>query len=84
MVRLFVALGTLSPLVARRWVPVHAGTELFKCQCEVLPRAPSRRETLQILKCHSPHEAINFVFVYFTSIVVGIDLLKIRFVLPIN
>lgn len=31
---LFCVRGTLSPLVGRRWVPVHAETDLFKCQCE--------------------------------------------------
>lgn len=31
---LFSVRGTLSPLVERRWVPVHAETDLFKCQCE--------------------------------------------------
>lgn len=42
---LFCVRGTLSPLVGRRWVPVHVETDLFKCQCEVpLPgssRTPS-------------------------------------------
>lgn len=37
MGRLFGVHGTLSPLVARRWVPVRAETALFKCQCEIRP-----------------------------------------------
>lgn len=34
---LYCVVGTLSPLVGRRWVPVHAETDLFKCQCEMGP-----------------------------------------------
>lgn len=37
---LFCVRWTLSPFVGRRWVPVHAETDLFKCQCEARPRSP--------------------------------------------
>lgn len=65
----FSVRGTLSPFVGRRRVPVHAETVLFKCQCEYRPRSawPPPSPSTRILKCHSPHDAINFAFVYHDS-----------------
>lgn len=70
---LFSAQATLSPLVGRCWVPVYAGTELFKCQRETRP-PHLLSSPVRMLKCHSPHEAINFVFVCAASIAFVIDL----------
>lgn len=50
MATLFGARETLSPLVRRRRVPVHAETVLFKCQCEVRPRPALRPRHLATLK----------------------------------
>lgn len=52
-------------IVAFRWPSSGAATALFKCHSEILPHTmptPFSPDSW-ILKCHSPHEAINFVFV---------------------
>lgn len=58
--------GTLSPLVGRRRVPVHAGTDLFKCQRE----GPARTEMSLATRSN------QFRICTLGSIVVAIDLLK--------
>lgn len=52
-------------IVASRWPSSGAGTALFKCHCEIpLHAMPTPFSPYSwILNCHSPHDAINFLFV---------------------